>query len=114
MKYQENEESCTVRRFIICTHLQIILGRSKSRRIRWAGLVARMGEERKVYMILVEKSEGKRPFGRPRRRWQSWLRVDLREIGLGSAEWIQLAQDRGRWRVLVNTTMNLRVLAPRS
>jgi len=69
--------------------------------------------ERKVYKVLVGKPEGKRPLGRPRRRWDG-IRMDLREIGWGSVEWIQLAQDRDRWRALVNTVMNLRVLAPRS
>jgi hypothetical protein len=62
----------------------------------------------------VEKSEGKIPLGRPRRRWEDGIRMDLREIGWGSVEWIQLAQDRYRWRDLVNTVRNLRVLAPRS
>jgi hypothetical protein len=86
----------------------------KSRRMRWAGHVARMGEERKVYMVLVGKPEGKRPLGRPRRRWENGIIMDLREIGWGSVEWIQLAQDRDRWRALVNEVMNLGVLAPRS
>jgi hypothetical protein len=78
------------------------------------GHVARMGEERKVYRVLVRKSEGKRPLGRPSHRWEDRIRMDLREIGWGSVEWIQLAQDRGRLRALVNTVMNLRALAPRS
>jgi hypothetical protein len=73
-----------------------------------------MGEERKVYKVLVGKPEGKRPLGRPRRRWEDGIQMDLREIGWGSVEWIQLAQDRGRWRALVNNVMNLRVLAPRN
>jgi hypothetical protein len=73
-----------------------------------------MGDERKVYRVLMGKPEGNRPLGRPRRRWEDGIRKDLREIGWGSVEWIQLAQDRGRWRALVNTAMNLRVLAPRS
>jgi hypothetical protein len=75
----------------------------KSRRMRWAGHVARMGEDRNVYKVLMGKPEGKRPFGRPRRRWEDGIRMDLREIG-----W----EDRGRWRGLVNTVMSLRVLAP--
>jgi hypothetical protein len=86
----------------------------KSRRMRWAGHVARMGEERNVYRVLTGKPEGKRLLGRPRRRWDDGIRMDLREIGLGSVDWIQLAQDRDRWRAVVNTVMNLRVLAPRS
>jgi hypothetical protein len=71
-----------------------------------------MGEERKVYKVLVGKPEGKRPLGRPRRRWENGIRMDLREIGLGV--WIGLAQDRDRWRAVVSAAMNLRVLAPRS
>jgi hypothetical protein len=82
--------------------------------MRWAGHVARMGEDRNVYTVLMGKPEGKRPLGRPRRRWEDGIRMDLREIGWGSVNWIQLAQDRDRWRALVNTVMNLRVLAPRS
>jgi hypothetical protein len=76
--------------------------------------VARMGEDRKVHRDLVGKTEGKRLFGRPRRRWEDGIRMDLREIGWRSVEWIQLAQNRDRWRAFVNTVMNLRVLSPRS
>jgi hypothetical protein len=67
-----------------------------------------------VYMVLVGKPEGKRQLGRPRRRWEDGIRMDLRESGWRSVESIQLAQDRGRWPAFVNTVMNLRVLAPRS
>jgi hypothetical protein len=74
-----------------------IIRQIKSRRMRWAEHVAHMGEERKVYRVLVEKPEGKRPLGRPRCRWEDGIRMDLREIGWGSIEWIQVAQDRGRW-----------------
>jgi hypothetical protein len=91
-----------------------IITQIKSRKMNWAGHVARMGEERKVHKVLVGKPERKRPLGRPRHRWEDGIRMDLREIFWGSVEWIQLAQNRGRWRVLVNTVMNLRVLAPRS
>jgi hypothetical protein len=73
-----------------------------------------MGEERKVYRDFVGKPEENRPLGRPRRRWEHGIRMDLGEIGWGSVEWLQLAQDRDRWRPLVNTVMNLRVLALRS
>jgi hypothetical protein len=73
-----------------------------------------MGEERKVYKVLVGKSEGKRPLGRPRRRWEDGIRMDLREISLGGVDWIGLSQDRVRWRAVVSAVMNLRVLAPRS
>jgi hypothetical protein len=91
-----------------------IIRQVKSRRMRWAGHVARMGEERKVYKILVGKPEGKRALGRPRRRWEDGIRMDLREIGLRGVDWIRLSQDRDRWRSVVSAVMNLRVLAPRS
>jgi hypothetical protein len=73
-----------------------------------------MGEERNVYRALMGKPEGKRLLGRPRHRWEDGIRMDLKEIGWGSVDWIQLAQDRDRWLALMNTVMNLRVLAPRS
>jgi hypothetical protein len=76
--------------------------------------VARMGEGRNVYRVLVGKPEGKRSHERPRRRWEGGIKMDLREIGWGGVEWIHLAQDRDRWRAAVNAVMNLRVLAPRS
>jgi hypothetical protein len=92
-----------------------IIRQVKSRRMRWAGHVTRMGEERKVYKVLVGKPEGRRPLGRPRRRWEDGIRMDLREIGLGGGvDWIRLAQDRDRWRAVVSAVMNLRVFAPRS
>jgi hypothetical protein len=81
----------------------------KSRRMRWAGHVARMGEERGVYRVLVGKPEGKRPLGRPRRRWVDNIRMDLQEVGCGNVDWIGLAQDRDRWRTLVSAVMKLRV-----
>jgi len=81
----------------------------KSRRMRWAGHVARMGERRGVYRVLVGKPEGKRPLGRPRRRWEDNIKMDLQEVGCGGMDWIELAQDRDRWRSLVNAVMNLRV-----
>jgi hypothetical protein len=73
-----------------------------------------MGEGRKVYRVLVGKPEGKRPLGRPRCRWEEGFRMDLREIGWGSVDWIQLAQDRGWWRAVVDTVMNLLVPVTRS
>ena len=77
--------------------------------MRWAGHVARMGEESGAYRVLVWKPEGKRPLGRPWRRWVDNIRMDLQEVGCGYVEWIGLAQDRDRWRTLVSAVMNLRV-----
>jgi hypothetical protein len=74
--------------------------------------VARMGEERKVYKVLVGKPEGKRPLGRSRCSWEDGIRMDLRDIGLEGVDWIRLSQDRDRWRAVVSAVMNLRVLAP--
>ena len=81
----------------------------KSRRMRWAGHVARMGAERGAYRVLVGKPEGKRPLGRPRRRWVDNVGMDLQEVRCGYVDWIGLAQDRDRWRTLVSAVMNLRV-----
>ena len=68
-----------------------------------------MGEGRGVYRVLVGKPEGKRPLGRPRRRWEDNIKMDLQEVGCGGMDWIEVAQDRDRWRALVGTVMNLRV-----
>jgi hypothetical protein len=73
-----------------------------------------MGEVRNVYRVLVGKPEGKRPLGRPRRRWEDGIRMDLKDVSWWREECIQLAQDRGRWRAVVNAVMNLRVVAPQS
>jgi len=81
----------------------------KSRRMRWAAHVARMGEERGAYRVLVGKPEGKRPLGRPRRRWVDNIKMDLQEVGCEYVDWIGLAQDRDRWRTLVSAVMNLGV-----
>ena len=81
----------------------------KSRIMRWAGHVARMGEERVVYRVLVGKRGEKRPLGRPRRKWLDNIRMDLQEVGCGYMDWIVLAHDRDRWRTLVSAVMNLRV-----
>jgi hypothetical protein len=78
-------------------------------RMGWAGHVARMGEKRNAYRLLVGKPEGKRPLGRPRRRWMDNIRMDLGEVGCGDVDWIVLAQDRSRWRALMNSVLNLRV-----
>ena len=81
----------------------------KSRRMRWVGHVEHMGEDRGVYRLLVGKSEGRRPLGRPTRRLVDNIRMDLQEVGCGYMDWIGLVQDRDRWRTLVNEAMNFRV-----
>ena len=81
----------------------------KSRRLRWAGHVARMEEERGVHKVLLGKPEGKRPLGRPRRRWEDNIEMDLQEVGRGCGNWMELAQDRDMWRALVSTVMNFGV-----
>jgi len=81
----------------------------KSRRIRWAGHVVRMGEGRGVYRVLVGKPERKRPMGRPRHRWEDNIKMDLQEVGGGCGDWMELAQDRDSWLALVSMVMNLRV-----
>jgi hypothetical protein len=82
----------------------------KSRRMRWAEHVARMGEGRGAYSILVGRREGRRPLGRPRHRWEDNIKMDLQKVGCGGMDWIDMAQDRDSWRALVNAVMNLRVL----
>jgi len=81
----------------------------KSGKMRWVGHVARMGEERGVYRVLVGKPEGRRPLGRPKRRWVDNIRMDLQEVGCRYLDCIGLAQDRDRWRTLVSAVMSLRV-----
>jgi hypothetical protein len=81
----------------------------KSRRMRWAGHVARIGEKTNAYRILMGNPEGKRPLRRQRSRWANNIKMDLREIRWDGMDWIDVAQDRDRWRALVNTVMNLRV-----
>ncbi|KAJ4432127.1 hypothetical protein ANN_20743, partial [Periplaneta americana] len=85
-----------------------IIKNIKSRRLRWTGHVARMGEYRNAYRMLVGRPEGKRPLGRPRRRWED-IKMDLRKVGYDDRDWINLAQDRDRWRTYVRAAMNLRV-----
>ncbi|KAJ4439489.1 hypothetical protein ANN_07613 [Periplaneta americana] len=86
-----------------------IIRNIKSRRLRWTGHVARMGESRNAYRVLVGRPEGKRPLGRPRRRWEDNIKMDLREVGYDGRDWINLAQDRDQWRAYVRAAMNLRV-----
>jgi hypothetical protein len=86
-----------------------IIRMMKSRRMKWVGHVARMGEKRNAYRILVGEPEGERPLGRPRRRWENNIRMGLRKIGRGGMDWIEEAQDTDHWRALVNTVMNFRI-----
>jgi hypothetical protein len=79
----------------------------KARRMRWAGHMGHMGEMRGASNILVGRPEGRRPLVRPKRRWEDNIKMDLEEVVFGDVDWIHLAQDRGRWRALVNTVMNL-------
>jgi hypothetical protein len=81
----------------------------KSRRMRWAGHVARMGEKSNAYRIFVVKPEARRSLGRPSHRWMNNIKIDVRELSWGGMDWIYLAHDRNQWRALVNTVMNLRV-----
>ena len=81
----------------------------KSRRMRWAGHVARMGEDRGVHRVLVGKPEGNSPLGRPRRRWEDNIKMDLQEFVGGRGDWMELAEDRDWWRALVGTVRNIRV-----
>jgi hypothetical protein len=92
----------------LCSSLSIVRV-IKSRRMRWAGHVGRMGDSRGVCRVLVRKPEGKRPLGRPRRRWEDNIKMDLQEVECGGVDWIELAQDRDRWRARVNSVMNIRV-----
>jgi hypothetical protein len=82
--------------------------------MKWAGQVARVGQERKVCKVLVGKPEGKRPLGRSRLRWEDGIKMDLTEIGWGCVDWIRLAQDKELWRAVVSAVMNLLALAPQS
>jgi hypothetical protein len=105
----DHGENCIMMSFMICILRRILLGVIKSRRMRLAGHVARMREGRGVYRVLVGRPEGKRPLGRPRRRWEDNIKMDLREIGIDGSNWIRLAQDRVQWRAFVSTVMNLQV-----
>jgi hypothetical protein len=95
--------------FPLCNNSLSIVRVIKSRRMRWEGHAARMGERRNAYRILVGKPDGRRPLGRPRRRWVDNIKMDLRVVGWEGRDWIDLAQTRDRWRAYVNAVMNLRV-----
>ncbi|KAJ4438739.1 hypothetical protein ANN_14690 [Periplaneta americana] len=85
-------------------------GRRETRRLRWARHVARMGESRNAYRVLVGRPEGKRPLGRPRRRWEDIIKMDLREVEYDDRDWINLAQDRDQWRAYVRAASNVDVI----
>jgi hypothetical protein len=112
-KKRDNGESCTMGSFTICTHRQILLGRSNQG--EWGGRVIWHTWERGEKCIVFFGGEARRkdPLARPRRRWKDEIGTDLWEIGWGGVKWIRLAQVRDWWRALVNSVMNLRVLAPR-
>ena len=93
-------------KIVSLTHIVRVI---KSRRMRWVGHVARMGEGRGVYRFLMGKPEGKRQLGRSRRRWVDNIKMGVQEVGCGGMDWIELAQDRDRWQALVNAVMNLGV-----
>jgi len=94
---------------MICTAHQNCLCDKIEKNVSLAGHVTRMGERRGVYRVLVGKPEGKRPLGRPRRRWEDNIKMDIQKVGCGGIEWIELVRDRDRRRAFVNAVMNLRV-----
>jgi len=98
-------------KFLRIFHLDVnfFICDTTARRMRWAGQVARMGEDRGVHRVLVGKPEGKRPLGRPRRRWEDNIKMDLQEVGGGRGDWMELAQHKERWRALVGTVRGFRV-----
>jgi hypothetical protein len=116
-KHSREKISDTSRRksanLYICLYMYIYIPSTvrviKSRRMRWAGNVARMWDRRGAHKVLVGKPEGKWPLGRPRRRWEDNIKTDLQEVGCGVTDWIELDQDRESWRALVNVVMNSRV-----
>jgi hypothetical protein len=104
----DHGENCIMMNFTASILHRILLNVIKSRRMRWDGHVAHVGEGRRVYRVLIGRPEGKRPLGRPRHRWENNMKMDLREIGIDGANWIQLAQDQVQWQACVNTVMNFR------
>jgi hypothetical protein len=109
VKHQKENTCKQIIKYVWLSSFVSIVRVIKARRMRWSGYVARMGEVRGAY-ILVGGPEGRSPLGRPRRRWEDNIKVDLRVIGFGNVDWIYLAQGKDRWRALVNTVMNLWVL----
>jgi hypothetical protein len=95
--------------YTVKLYIYIFVRRVKTRRMRWAGHVARMGEGRGVHRVLLEKPEGKRPLGRSRPRWEANIKMDLQEVEGGCGDWMERVQHRDRWRALVSTVMNFRV-----
>ena len=108
-KVKRNGENYIMRSLFDLYSLPSIFRVIKSRRIRWAGHVARMMESRGVYRVLVEKPVEERPLGRPRRRWENNIKMDLQEVGIEGMHWIDLAEERDKRRALVNAVMNIRV-----
>ena len=98
--------STTIITYLVVLYVMRVV---KSRRMRWAGHVARMGEDRGVQRVLIGKPEGNRPLGTPRRRWEDNIKMDLYEVGGGRGDWMELAQDGNRWRALVGTVRDFRV-----
>ena len=110
IRQMKTKISCAFKCFIKLIEADYIsLKHFESRRMRWAGHVESMGARRCVCRVWAGKPEGKKALGRPRRRWEDNIKMDLQEVGCGGREWIELAQDRHRWRALVNAVMNLRV-----
>ena len=105
IKISGHDGTSSIKNHYICHNFHEV----SLRRFRWAGHVARMGEDKGVHRMLVRKHEGKRPLGRPRRRWEDNIKMYLQEVGGGHGDWMELAQDRDRWRELVGTVRDFRV-----
>ena len=108
-EYQRQKLFISIHLVLYCMFICVVREKFKSRRLRWAGHVARLEEGRSAFKILTGKPVGKRPLGRPRRRWEDNIRKDLKEIGISARNWVDSAQDRDYWRALVNAALKLRV-----